>query len=273
MRILAVPNWSFFDPQLCSEAVSVCSDVCIHYAQGDPDHERTVTAISGAAEDVFRGVTALCKVLLPHINLGLGGVHPFSGALDVAPFVIIEGSEAELIRRTREWARELWGHFEIPVHLYEKAAFQGNEYRLPVLRGQLGPVVKAFDYGEDSHPSWGYSVVGVRSFLLAVNLNFSMDVLESVRRLAKDVRTNREAGDPRFAGVRSLAFRLEQQNLAQLSLNMTVPDCTCFDDVCTWVTDQTDADFDTELIGVIRDVDLPKSTMLSPRLSQIVPTL
>ncbi len=274
MRVLTVPNWSFFDPALCDSAVSEsCSQVSVHYAQGDADHVRTVTAFSGDVLDVFSALDQLCDRILPAIDLGVGGVHPFVGALDVVPFVILEGSEAELVGLCREWVARFSSRFDIPVHLYERAAFPGQERRLPVLRGQLGVVEKGFDFGSFPHPRWGYSVVGVRDFLLAVNFNFASGELATARRLAKDIRGSRESGEARFAGVRALAFGLEKQQFAQLSLNMTMPDRTSLDEVCAWVASQRDAEFEVELIGVIRDVDLPKATRLWPMPSQIVPTL
>lgn len=274
MKILAVPNWSFFDPELCFTGVRrSCSNVFVHYAKGDEDHGRTVTAFSGDSEKVFEAMKSLCLEFLPSIDLTLGGVHPFSGALDVAPFVLLDGSEAELIAEVRTWAEAFNDEFSIPVHLYEKAAFPGKEVRLPVLRGQFGPTSIPFDFGVEVHRTWGYSAIGVRDFLLAVNLNFSQACLGTVRRVAKEIRLLREAGDPIFAGVRSLAFDLKVQQFAQLSLNMTLPDHTRFDDLCLWVTAQMGDPYETELIGVIRDVDLPKSTRLSPKPEQIVPTL
>ena len=274
MRVLTVPNWSFFDPELCSSAIEdSCSKVALHYAKGDVDHLRTVTAFSGEAVNVLSALDSLCERFLPSINLGVGGVHPFAGALDVVPFVGLDESGAELVELCRSWAAYYSSRFGVPVHLYEKAAFSGNENRLPVLRGQLGGINKSFDFGTARHPHWGYSVVGVREFLLAVNLNFDKEEIQLVRRLAKQIRLLREAGDDRFSGVRALAFTLEQQQFAQLSMNLTLPDCTSIDDICCWLDTQTDIEYETELIGVIRDVDLPKSTRLTPQLRQIVPTL
>ena len=274
MRILAVPNWSFCDPELCRNAVSeACNRVTLHYAQGDIDHARTVTGFSGESVDVFEAMDRLCERLLPLINLGKGGVHPFAGALDVCPFVQLDGDLNELIELVRGWAREFSSRYSIPVHLYERAAQEGAEFRLPVLRGQLGPTSKPFDFGIESNPKWGYSVIGVRDFLLAVNLNFAESEMKLIRHLARSVRDLRESGDQAFVGVRALAFHLEQQKIAQLSLNLTRPDETSVDEICAWVSDQTDCTFSTELIGVIRDVDLPRATLLEPLPAQIVPTL
>lgn len=274
MKVLAIPNWSFYDPELCRLGLATASPkLTIHYARGDVDHQRTVTAFSGHVEIVFKQMDALCKLFLEGINLGKGGVHPFSGALDVAPFVLLEGSEALLVDEVRAWAATFSDAWSIPVHMYEKAVFPGIESRLPVLRGQLGPFTKPFDYGTTSHPRWGYSVVGVRDFLLAVNFNFGSADLTRVRGLAKEIRRIRESGASEWAGVRALAFQLQNQEVAQLSFNLTQPNRTSIDHIHSWVSSQIGSSFGTELIGVIRDVDLPNSTCLFPEPSQIVPTL
>lgn len=274
MKVLAVPNWSFFDPELCRFGLANASpELSIHYARGDVDHQRTVTAFSGPAGVVFRHMDQLCKQFLDGINLGKGGVHPFSGALDVVPFVLLNGSESELVGEVRKWAETFSRAWTIPVHLYEKAAFPGEESRLPVLRGQLGPITKPFDFGTASHLRWGYSVVGVRDFLLAVNFNFAEQDLARVKELAKQIRRLRESGQAEWSGVRALAFCLESQRTAQLSFNLTDPNRTSIDQIHSWVNRQISSNFATELIGVIRDRDLPNSTCLLPEPSQIVPTL
>ncbi|MEI7575467.1 MAG: hypothetical protein WCK51_01125 [Armatimonadota bacterium] len=274
MKVLAVPNWSFFDPELCDRALGqFLPELTVHYVQGDVDHQRTVTAFSGPAPEVFRQMDELCRLFLDYIDLGKGGVHPFSGALDVAPFVLLDGSESKLIGEVKEWAKEFSGTWSIPVHMYEKAALPGAESRLPVLRGQLGPVTKPFDFGTASHSWWGYSVIGAREFLLAVNFNFGAPDLTRVRELAKEIRRIRESGEAEWAGVRVLAFHLQKQEIAQLSFNLTQPNRTSIDYIHSWVSDQIASNFETELIGVIRDVDLPNSTCLVPEPSQIVPTL
>ena len=274
MKVLAVPNWSIFAPELCHlVSERALPELTVHYARGDVDHQRTVTAFSGPAQTVFEQMNELCRLFLDHINLGRGGVHPFSGALDVAPFVLLEGSESELIGEVREWGKEFSSTWSIPVHLYEKASLAGAESRLPALRGQLGPVGKQFDFGGTANTRWGYSVVGVRDFLLAVNFNFAEQDLTRVRELAKQVRHLRESDAADWSGVRSLAFHLQQQEISQLSFNLTDPNHTSIDHIYSWVSDQISSCFDTDLIGVIRDSDLPNSTCLHPDLGQIVPTL
>ncbi len=276
-RIVAVPNWSFYSSDLASRAQELLLSlgVRVHYCQGDIDHQRTVTAFSGLQAEVFGAARELARLLLPEIDLQLQhGVHPRVGALDVMPFVLLDGSEAALVASCREWAASYSSEFGIPVYLYEKAAFEGRESSLPVLRGQLGPVGQSYDFGTYPHPRWGASIVGVRDFLLAANLNLATNDLSVVRAAAKAIRTARDAGHPSLIGVRALGFELASRDATQLSLNFTRPNDVTFDGVfefaADWLTEHGVAIEDTELIGVIRRRDVSGATRLHIDPAQIV---
>jgi glutamate formiminotransferase len=276
-RILAVPNWSFFDPLLCLGVREILSGlpVKIHYVQGDVDHQRTVIAFSGKQEPVFDAMNSIADHLLPNINMeSQRGVHPRVGALDVAPFVLLDGSERELISATNFWAADFSSRFDIPVHLYEKSASPGMEHRLPYLRGQVGHTEQLPDFGSLEHPQFGMSIVGVRDFLLATNINLAIGDPKEVRYVAKELRFLRDHGSPALQGVRALGFSLKSQGLTQLSLNFTRPDLTSFDAVFEMAKEINDLldvfVIETELIGVIRERDLAGATQLSYDPSQVV---
>lgn len=276
-RIVAVPNWSFCNSELSREAESRLVDlgVEVHYCQGDIDHQRTVTAFSGESHSVYVAAIELARSLLPNIDLRLQhGVHPRVGALDVMPFVALEGSSESLIEPTREWAKAYTTEFEIPTYLYEMAAFEGRECRLPALRGQLGPIDLPYDFGVIPHPRWGTTIVGVRNFLLAANINISTQDLALVKRCAKAIRDEREVGNPRLTGVRALGFRLDSRNLTQLSLNFVQPDKVSFDVVyefaSSWLSRFGIEIAETELIGVARSSDIAKATKLQYAQRQVV---
>ncbi len=276
-RVVAVPNWSLYDPSLCDRARQLLESrgLRVHYCQGDVDHQRSVTAFSGADSDVFESALALAELILPNIDLQLQkGVHPRVGALDVMPFVLLEGNEEQLIADTVRWAEEFSSRFDLPVHLYEKAARPGMESRLPYLRGQFGPVEKQPDFAGQPNLRWGTSIVGVRDFLLAANINLSTPDVRVARLLAKEIRTLRENGVPAFAGVRALGFPLASRSMSQLSLNFTLPNQTRFDDVYEFVSSRSGElglrHLETELIGVIRQADAAKARHLKFESSQLV---
>lgn len=268
---LAIPNWSFYNPALAVEADQVLGNLgCrVHYCQGDPDHRRTVSGFSGSNESVFEGMRRLCNLLLPSIDLTApSGVHPRSGALDVAPFVRLSPS-LNLQEHIDDLGSWLWGEFKVPVRLYEQSAKPGREAKLPVLRGQVGHFKQPFDFGMEANLRWGTTIMGIRDFLLATNIDIANEDVTSVRKVAKEIRLRREERDPIFVGVRALAFPLASRNLTQLSLNLTQPDITSFDDVFSFVAEQLPVQR-TELIGVIRRADLPKCTQLTVDPRQVV---
>jgi len=276
-RILAVPNWSFFDPQLCLGVREILSGLPlqIHYVQGDIDHHRSVTAFSGPQDLVFEVMHLVAYHLLPNINLEYQrGVHPRVGALDVAPFVLLDGSESELISATNQWAADFSSRFEIPVHLYEKSASPGMEHRLPYLRGQVGHTEQLPDFGSLEHRQFGTTIVGVRDFLLATNINYAIQDPSDVRYVAKELRFMRDHGRPELQGVRALGFPLRSEGMSQLSLNFTQPDLTSFDAVLRIADELLDGEevlqIETELIGVIRERDLAGATQLNYDASQVV---
>lgn len=217
---------------------------------------------------------SLCRLLLPRIDLGrYSGVHPASGALDVVPFVNLD-SNPQLPEIVRHWATDFHQEFQIPVRFYEQSAT--NDHRsLPLLRGQLkqsllGPGEIPFSLGQSLHPTWGQTIVGIRDFLLAVNINFVWESEAEVRHVANAIRKNRDQGDAEFAGVRALVFRLESVQKIQLSMNLTRPDEISFDRIYQFAKEHGLQPVDSELIGVIRRKDLAKSTQLTVEPRQMV---
>jgi len=251
--VLAVPNWSGVDlPRPGLDGVSV------HYAQGDPDHERTVTAYSGSEEAVIEATLALAAAWLPLIDLRTQhGVHPRIGALDACPFV----GEVDV----PAVAERFWREFGIPVVLYEQSA--GGRTLPDVRRGLYAP-----DFGSTPHPQWGVTVMGRRSFLIALNLNLPTDDLTIARHVARAIRVQREAGKPLFAGVRALGFRLESQGKTQVSMNLTQPDETAIDPILDWIELEAGLAGEPELIGVIRARDLAGASRLVIDPKQIADT-
>jgi glutamate formiminotransferase len=264
VTVLAVPNWSLVPDNLVSVANALRgSGLTVHYCEGDTDHRRTVTAFSGPWKDVVRGVEHLCETWFPLIDLSAeaSGVHPKVGALDVCPFVLLEGDEAELIGSVAKFGAHFSERFEIPVRFYERS---GDGTALPDLR--RGGV----DAQQDRHPKWGVTVMGVRDFLLAINVNFSALTLTKAREIAAKIRDGRDAGEPKFTGVRALGLSLASRGQTQVSMNFTQPDLTSVDHVVEYIEQQAGSRGVTELIGVIRERDLATSTRLQVRAEQVV---
>ncbi|MCW5937007.1 MAG: hypothetical protein KIT11_06865 [Fimbriimonadaceae bacterium] len=288
MRVLTVPNWSFGrDRRLlwaCREALDSWQ-VKVHYCESDVDHNRTVTAFSGEQEVVEAVLYDLAHLVLPTIDLNRHvGVHPRIGGLDVCPFTPLEPIGGEDGRsRFLQWvesvASGLAEKFDLPVFLYEKSEKGRHEADLPGLRkGGFGGLLERElrpDYGPSrAHPLLGATVVGWRDFLIAMNANLKSSEPVAAKTIAASIRRLRSEGDPRFLGVRALGFPLASREASQVSMNVTLPDLTPVDPILEFIETMAGEmtvppGFD-ELIGVIREADLPGATRLHPRPEQVV---
>lgn len=285
MRLLTVPNWSFGrDTELlrrCKSILDSAPRLEVHYAAGDIDHNRTVTAFTGDSNIVFETLLALADTILQRIDLNRHvGVHPRIGALDVCPFVIYEQEDLDWAKvEVQHFAHQFAETFEVPVFLYEQSEQGRHESDLPTLRkggfGGLHNKVLNPDYGPPTaHPRWGVTIMGVRSFLIAMNVNLRTTDVAIAKSIAREIRNLRSEGDERFLGVRALGFPLASQQLSQVSLNLTLPDITPVDPIIEWIEHRAyKAGIlveNSELIGVIRQKDLSKSSKLPIDPRQVV---
>lgn len=291
MRLLTVPNWSFGRNKILLrkfEAILEEHALNVHYLQSDIDHNRTVSAFSGPGESVVSGLKALTDVAFDTIDLNRHqGAHPRIGALDVCPLLPLrdrddESAEAlnhaanDAVSSFGKWLASQW---EVPVFLYERSAHPGHESRLPSLRkGGFGGLIDrelASDFGPHLvHPRLGAVVLGVRGFLVAMNVNLDSPSPLAAQYIAQKIRKLRGEQDERFLGVRALGFALPSLEMSQVSLNITLPDFTPIDTIIDFVESeagQRGVHFaGTELIGVIRPRDLEHATRLHAAPSQIV---
>lgn len=279
-RVLAVPNWSVGREKAVVRQMRDLLEsaaVTVHFCEPDIDHNRTVTAFSGDGESVVDAVKGLCQSAMPVVNLQRHtGVHPRIGALDVLPFVPMPGGlpEADVLHLAATTAEWIADEFQVPVFLYEKS---GRGTVLPDLRrGGFGSLLDrelSPDFGPSRvHPHMGASVVGVRDFLIALNVNFRGADVVAVERIAAEVRDRRRHRVEGWSGVRALGLSLAEQGMVQVSLNFTRPDLAPVDPVVQWIRDRaTTLEFAfVELIGVIRDKDLPGAKCVAPRPEQVV---
>ncbi len=289
MHVLTVPNWSFGRERgLLREVVDLldAAPVRVHFAEADIDHNRTVTAFSGEPSAVRETLLALGDLILPGLDLQRHrGVHPRIGGLDVCPFIPLpapEGSaEAEFGAWVDQTAEMVAERFQVPVYLYERSARPGHVRELPTLRkGGFGSLLDrdlSPDFGPNrAHPHLGATVMGWRSFLIALNVNFKGDNLDAVERIAHKMRQMRKNGDPRLRGVRVLGLPLPAQGMVQVSMNFTRPDDVMIDPVIDFITQHGSLyglkEHFTQLIGVIRDVDLERSVLVNYRPEQMIAT-
>src|SRR2546425_714707 len=90
----------------------------------DASHNRSVFTLAGDAAGVEQAVMALFERAVAAIDLRTHhGEHPRMGAVDVVPFVPIEGvTMAECVALAKKVGAAVADRFKIPVYLYVKAA-------------------------------------------------------------------------------------------------------------------------------------------------------
>jgi glutamate formiminotransferase/formiminotetrahydrofolate cyclodeaminase len=133
------------------------------------------------------------------------GSHPRMGATDVCPFVPVNGvTEEECIEISRKVAKRVGDELNIPVYLYEKSATDPKRQNLAAIRqGEyeaLPEKLKKPEWKPDFGPAVfnskaGATVIGVREFLIAYNVNlntreskFATDIAFELREKGRSAR-------------------------------------------------------------------------------------
>jgi glutamate formiminotransferase len=211
-----------------AEAIRGTAGVHLLNVHSDPDHNRSVfTFASEDAEPLREAVLRMYEAAVERIDLRVQrGAHPRVGAVDVVPFVPLEGSTMdECIALATDTGRAIAERFGIPVYLYEDAATQEYRRELPVIRsGEFERFPQKMldarwqpDFGPSAlHPSAGVSVVGARVPLIAFNMQLGTTQLEVAQACARAVRGI--SGGLRF--VRALPIELTTRGLVQVSMNI-----------------------------------------------------
>jgi glutamate formiminotransferase len=194
----------------------------------DASHNRSVFTLVGDAPSLKAATLALFDVAVRSIDLRTHtGEHPRVGAVDVVPFVPIEGATMDdCIALARDVAAAVSERFAVPVFLYEDASTNPARKNLEdIRRGEFeGLATKmttpgwAPDFGpERPHESAGASVVGARMPLIAYNINLNTDRLDVAKKIAAAIRHS--SGGLRF--VKAMGVMLEDRRIAQVSINLT----------------------------------------------------
>jgi glutamate formiminotransferase len=195
----------------------------------DASHNRSVFTLAGDAAPLKAAVLRLYEEVLPAIDLrSHTGEHPRMGAVDVVPFVPIQGITMEgCVALAKEVGQEVAERFGVPVYLYEEASANPARRNLEdIRRGEFEGLARkmstpgwAPDFGPSApHPSAGASVIGARMPLIAYNINLATDRLEVAKKIAAAIRYS--SGGYRF--VKAMGIRLDDRGgIAQVSMNLT----------------------------------------------------
>jgi glutamate formiminotransferase len=251
-----------------AEAVAGVEGVRLLDRSSDNAHNRSVLTFAGAAHAVQQAVLALFAAALDLIDLRQHtGAHPRLGAVDVVPFVPLEGAAmSQCVALAKETASLVASRFELPVYLYEEAAATpGRRNLADIRRGEFeGLAAKmassgwAPDYGPPRpHPSAGAAVIGARAPLIAFNVNLATDRLDIARAVAAAVRHS-SGGLP---SVKALSIALPDRGLVQVSMNLTnfrqTPIIRAFEAVRHEAERRGTTVVESEIVGLVPESALP----------------
>jgi glutamate formiminotransferase len=214
---------------------------------------RTVVTFVGspdaAVEAAFRGIQKAAELIDMRKHKG---AHPRMGATDVCPFVPVSNvSWEEAIECARQLGKRVGDELAIPVYLYEKAAKQKSRCNLSVIRAGeyegFFEKIKQPEWKPDFGPAVfnersGGTVIGVRDFLVAYNVNLNTKSVRRANSVAFDVREQGRpktedgtpsgkpvldsSGEPvRIPGmlkhVKAIGWFVKEYGIAQVSMNLT----------------------------------------------------
>lgn len=243
--IECIPNFSEGkDPatlQALADAIRSVPEVALlHMDAGEAAH-RTVYTFAGPPAAVLEAAYRAIRVAAERIDMRLhDGIHPRIGATDVCPFVPLRDiTREDLLPLVDELARRVGEELGIPIYLYEDAARAAHRRRIEQIRAGgyeafrdkiLLPEWQP-DYGPRTfQPGPGQTVMGVRDFLVAYNINLDSEDVALAQRIAEDLRESgriitekggRTRIPGRFRHLKAIGWQVAEYGCAQISCNLT----------------------------------------------------
>jgi glutamate formiminotransferase/formiminotetrahydrofolate cyclodeaminase len=255
--IECVPNFSEGRDQnvirQITDAIESMNGVSLLDIDPGASTNRTVVTFVGnpdaAVEAAFRAIKKAAELIDMRKHKG---AHPRMGATDVCPFIPVSNvSWEEAIDCANRLGKRVGEELKIPVYLYEKAAKHKSRSNLSVIRSgeyeAFFEKIKQPEWKPDFGPAVfneksGATVIGVRDFLVAYNVNLNTKSVRRATSIAFDVReqgrVKTEDGTPsgkpvldsngepvRVPGmlkhVKAIGWFVKEYGIAQVSMNLT----------------------------------------------------
>lgn len=252
-------------------------------ARSDADHNRLVVSLVGEPVPLQEALLESSRAAIASIDMNVHtGAHPRIGAVDVVPFVPLQGATmGSCVELARSFGRRLSKETGVPVYFYEDAALREERRGLEVVRrGQIEALRKEIasperrpDAGEPRlHPTAGATAVGARPFLVAFNVNLGSRDMGLARAIARRIRAS-GGGMPH---VKAVAVDLAARGLVQVSINITdcekAPLIAVLDRVREEARQQGVSVVDTEIYGMVPASALFAAAAQSLQLSGFAPS-
>jgi len=231
--LLAIPNVSEGTDAAALEAIAAAftasGGATLLDVHSDPDHGRTVFTLAGLPGALAPALRDGAREALARVDLRdarTAGLHPYVGALDVAPFVHLDRARRGAACAEALLAGALLSSLGLPCVLY--GALGGGRTRADLRRGgpagleakvRAGEVVPDFGPRDALHPSAGAVLLAARPPLVAFNVELAPPAtLDDARRIAAAIR---EGGPDGLPGLRAIGLTLDHRDgVAQISMNV-----------------------------------------------------
>ena len=289
--IECVPNFSEGRDQnvirQITDAIESVDGVSLLDVDPGASTNRTVVTFVGspdaAVEAAFRAIKKAAELIDMRKHKG---AHPRMGATDVCPFIPVSNvSWEEVIACANRLAKRVGDELKIPVYLYEKAAKNESRSNLSVIRaGEYEGFFEKIrqpewkpDFGPDIfNEKSGATVIGVRDFLVAYNVNLNTRSVRRATSVAFDVREQGRAktedgtpsGKPVLDGngapvripgmlkhVKAIGWFVKEYGIAQVSMNLTnieeTPLHAAFDACCESAAKRGLRVTGSEIVGMV----------------------
>lgn len=205
------------------------------------DANRTVITFAGSPEGVEKAAYESIKTAAQEIDMRKHrGTHPRIGATDVFPLIPLHGiDEQECVEISKRIAQKVGNELSIPVYLYENSAINPQRKNLAEIRkGNYEGFADKMkqqewkpDFGPDVfNPKTGATVIGVRNFLIAYNINLNSTDTKAASTIAGILREKRFVKNAdgavsevpgRFKNCKAIGWFVPEYNCAQVSFNLT----------------------------------------------------
>ena len=231
-----------------SQAITCVPGTTLLHIDSGYDANRTVFTFVADRVHMRMSVLSMFQKALDLIDMTTHrGEHPRIGAIDVCPFIPVAGiSKEDLISWTYEIATLISNTYKLPIYLYEDSSIVPHHHNLSDIRkgdyeGLITRVASGLstpDLGFQYDISkFGATVMGVRSFLLAYNINLKTKDPGIAKKIAKRIRgsgyTTIDGGHTMgiFPTVKAIGWYMKEYCCAQVSTNLTDYHHTSFHDV------------------------------------------
>ena len=248
-----VPNFSEGRDRAVIDAITACIErvngvTLLDVDPGEATNRTVVTFVGEPDAAVDAAFAAIARAAELIDMRGHSGAHARQGATDVCPFVPVSGVTAEeCVELARRLGQRVGDELSIPVYLYELAATRPERRILQDIRvGEYESLEEkltrpewAPDFGPATfNAAAGATVIGVRPFLIAYNINLNTrnariakDIGLTIREKGRATRddNNKKMRDadgklirtPGFPCCKATGWFIEEYGCAQVTMNLT----------------------------------------------------